>query len=614
MPYIWEPSPIVCDTRPQILHTDDSGEARWNESALRLAGLRSTDVRCVYAPINLLNDMEVRFGSPVNFSPPAYLPEEFFQIVCRNTKNTVVFEKLFSVIHKESPSVKRARVRASSASKLSVVMLGIDSVSRSAAIRKLPKTLTYLRDVLHSYDFRGLMKVGENTYPNLVAQQVAPRGRGAACISQPCDGLPFIWKNFSAYGYATMYAEDWAYEATFTNHKPGFRSPPTDHYMRNFWLALDEQESGQMSGIGALKNVLYPLEFTNLKEQGSETARRYCYNDALRYRYILDYLKQFMSAYTGQRRYAFTFANSIAHQVDNFLSIADDGYYEILKWLKTKGHLRNTVVMFFSDHGSRLERIRNTLVGRVEDRMPLLHLILPEHIKQKYPLLDKVLKQNQERLTTHKDVYKTISDILQGQFKPYKLSQPAWGGISLFSEIPKDRSCAQAGIPDSFCACHTARPLNLTQHIDIATKLQTIMIREINNYITGYPKCLKLEIYKLHAIRVISNGLHYTKSSIKWFSTLFKMFTPVNDTTERYEVVLQTVPGCGVFEATYEVVQKDEPVRVGDIVRINRYGGQAHCMPHKQLKMERSCTYQNMNAQHVALQGHGTACISQPAS
>ncbi|WAR25646.1 hypothetical protein MAR_011350 [Mya arenaria] len=558
MSFIWKPSQIVCDTRPQILHTDDYGKVHWNESALKRAGLRSTDVRCSYTPIHLLNDMTIRLGSPVKFSPPTNLSVEF--------------------THIENPSVKRGMVRASSPSKLSVVMLGIDSVSRSAAIRKLPKTLTYLREELHSYDFRGLMKVAENTYPNLVAQQVAPGGRGDACINQPCDGLPFIWKDFSASGYATMFAEDWAYEATFTNHRPGFRSSPTDHYMRNFWLALEEQES-----VGIFKNVLYALEFSKLKAQGSKTARRYCYKDALRYRYILDYLKQFMSAYTGQRRYAFTFANSIAHQVDNFFSIADDGYYDILKWLKTNGHLNNTVVMFFSDHGSRLERIRNTLVGRVEDRMPFLHLILPDHIKQKYPLVDKVLKQNQERLISHNDVYQTLSDILQGTFKSRKLSKPAQGGISLFTEIPKDRSCAQAGIPENFCACDAVRPLNLTQHIDIATKLQTKMIREINEYTSGYPKCLKFKNYKLLAVRAISSGVQYTHSSIKWFATLFKMFTPVNDITERYEVALKTVPGCGIFEAIYEVAQNDEAVRMGDIVRINRYGGQAHCMPYSHL-------------------------------
>ncbi|WAR25805.1 hypothetical protein MAR_011509 [Mya arenaria] len=250
--------------------------------------------------------MTIRHGSPVKISPPTNLS-------CVGITKTQVFEKLFSVINKGNPIVKRGRVHVSSPSKLSVVMLGIDSVSRSAAIRKLPKTLKYLREELHSYDFRGLMKVAENTYPNLVAQQVAPCGRGDACINQPCDGLPFIWKDFSASGYATIFAEDWAYEATFTYHRPGFRSSPTDHYIRNFWLALDEQES-----VGIFK-----------KAQGSETARRYCYKDALRYRYILDYLKQFMSAYTDQRRYAFTSANSIAHQVDNFLSIADDGYYDI---------------------------------------------------------------------------------------------------------------------------------------------------------------------------------------------------------------------------------------------------------------------------------------------
>lgn len=46
------------------------------------------------------------------------------------------------------------------------------------------------------------------------------------------DDWPFIWRNFSAAGYATLYAEDYPDYNLFTYLSNGFRKPPTDAYFR----------------------------------------------------------------------------------------------------------------------------------------------------------------------------------------------------------------------------------------------------------------------------------------------------------------------------------------------------------------------------------------------
>ena len=50
--------------------------------------------------------------------------------------------------------------------------------------------------------------------------------------SQVFDPCNFIWNNYSQLGYRTAYAEDAVAIASFNNHKPGFRQPPTDYYYK----------------------------------------------------------------------------------------------------------------------------------------------------------------------------------------------------------------------------------------------------------------------------------------------------------------------------------------------------------------------------------------------
>jgi arylsulfatase A-like enzyme len=61
----------------------------------------------------------------------------------------------------------------------------------------------------------------------------------------------------------------------------------------------------------------------------------------------------------------------------------------MLIFLRTEGFLENSFLFFLSDHGSRVDKIRNTPIGRLEERLPLLSLVVPEHLKQQFPNLHK---------------------------------------------------------------------------------------------------------------------------------------------------------------------------------------------------------------------------------
>jgi len=46
------------------------------------------------------------------------------------------------------------------------------------------------------------------------------------------------------------------------------------------------------------------------------------------------------------------------------------------------------------DHGHRFHSIRSTFIGKLEERLPFLGMMLPKKLHNKYPSLDGILKQN----------------------------------------------------------------------------------------------------------------------------------------------------------------------------------------------------------------------------
>lgn len=157
--FVWDPKPLVCDSTPSILYTDYSGTVNFNQSALQLLKLSKAHVHCQYRTLlRSHDDVTVTFSDYADFTPPLHMTSDFIHVICHGVKNSVIFDKLLSGISVDSVKRKVA-VKEESADQLSVLMFGLDSVSRSAAIRKMPKTFQYLTNDLKTYDLKGYMKV-----------------------------------------------------------------------------------------------------------------------------------------------------------------------------------------------------------------------------------------------------------------------------------------------------------------------------------------------------------------------------------------------------------------------------------------------------------------------
>lgn len=158
--------------------------------------------------------------------------------------------------------------------------------------------------------------MGDNTYPNVMAmltglassrgyldKSLGPFWGNATTAKGHFDDLPAVWKNFSQHGYVTMFAEDHPKYTAFNYNAQGFKKPPTDYYMRPFWLAMEQQ-----------------------KKLISRDHR--CYGHLPKHKFLLKYLEEFlMNMQTGNNTYfAFAFFTLLSHDHINSVKVIMNSY------------------------------------------------------------------------------------------------------------------------------------------------------------------------------------------------------------------------------------------------------------------------------------------------
>lgn len=154
-----------------------------------------------------------------------------------------------------------------------------------------------------------------------------------------------------------------------------------------------------------------------------------------------------------------------------------------MKFLESSLHeglFNRTVIFILGDHGNRMDFIRRTKVGTIEDRMPMVTVILPEWVNMKYPSWKESLRNNRMRLTSTYDIYATFRHILytlnnqnrSTDIEKYLLNNileknikdhfsAASKGLSFFEPIPLIRDCNDAGIAQWLCVCHEGQQKRL---------------------------------------------------------------------------------------------------------------------------------------------------------
>ncbi|XP_070499360.1 uncharacterized protein [Chironomus tepperi] len=444
---------------------------------------------------------------------------------------------------------------------LSVLMLGIDSVSRLNLIRAMPMTAQHLYDT-GWFELKGYNKMDDNTFPNLMAILV---GYNQSYSYQECnpkavgnlDKCPFIWKEFEKAGYVTGYAEDEAKISTFNYHKFGFLNQPTTNYFRPFTLAAEKYLK-----IKYKSSLKFCLGFQN-------------YADFI-YQYALD----FASVYKNDPFFGLFWTNTFSHNELSDPSSMDEKIKFYLEELDNRGILNTSAVVFFSDHGLRFGPVRQLLTGWLEERLPFIFIWLPQWFKTKHPEIVQNLKINRNRLSNPYDLHMTLKHILELSARidplPQALSCPDCQ--SIFKELPWNRSCADAKIDIHWCTCTVYTTIDKKDSI----------VKQAVNYVVNYinvnldtnarmpnstkPLCARLKLKSItSAKKSVNNDVDVTKKNLS------------------YLIIFDVSPSNAKFETTVEyfpnfLTRKDKFEITGSISRLNEYSTQSACVNTDNLK------------------------------
>ncbi|XP_076464264.1 uncharacterized protein LOC143296298 [Babylonia areolata] len=546
-----------------------NGTFRISRRARRLHG----NITCEYAPIVRGSDFSARHAPHVKpMLDGSPLHSDFFKVACVSDGG-----KKYMNIHSAvawNPAVWARLVSAPnrqpnnrSALNLSVFMFGFDSLSRMAWMRLLPRTRDYYINVLGGIELSGYNIVGDGTPAALLPiltgkmEEELPEARRGFTGASTVDNHPWVWRNFSHHGYVTAHAEDMAHVGTFQYRMLGFKDQPTDHNMRTFYLAAESMYKHNP-----------PL----------------CLGSKPRHINFMNWFRDLFDMYRDVPKFFFGFHAEMSHDFNNEVQALDDDLVDFLKGLQEKGHLNSTLLILMADHGARFNYLRATAQGKLEERMPYFSFRFPTWFRKVHPEIVRNMEINSKRLTTPFDIHETFLDILNytgtgmADIKKHR-------GVSLFKEVPKERTCSHAGVSPHWCACLEWQTVNRSDAV-VVQAVQSA-IRAINGYTSiARENCAKLTLLEIkHSARYVPNVKDVSiaqKLSTYRHSHLSDSFTypPTSaSAVELFQVSFKTQPGQGHFEVTCsrDVTSGVFRMSAKDINRINKYGDQPRCVRDK---------------------------------
>lgn len=531
---------------------------------------RDGNVSCCYnsffRPSAIVDTSTVYIDDRVIYQPCLYFSDyievdhEFIRVSCFSDFK-LLYEQFLVFPSKNPVLITRENLTETRQNKTSynVIIIGVDAVSRLNFHRTMPKTLHYLKKK-GAIELFGYNKVGDNTFPNLTPMLLGIKDTDLQRTCWPnaratFDGCPFIWKWFKEAGYYTALGEDSANLGTFNYLRIGFNDTPTDYYLHTF---MHEAENH----VGNNKRLNTFL----------------CMGDKYFYKVLLDYIASLTSTLRSSKLFGFFWEVTMSHDFLNYPMLMDESYEFFLKKLDKINYLDNTILILLSDHGIRWGDIRMTKQGRLEERLPFVHIMVPPSFRETYNVAYDNLKLNSKRLTTPFDIYSTLADLVDlDAITNERLKSRAEAsysdrrGISLFLPIPGNRTCEAAAIEDQWCTCHSGNRLSIDS--EKSREVSGQLVSHLNALLRSYRQCAHLKLGEILEVTEMVVGTP-RENEVGW---------------REFMAVVRTQPGAGVFEGTLRHDGRRWAL-AGAVSRLNLYGDQSRCMYHYELKLYCYCT------------------------
>lgn len=576
MQYIRKLPPIQCPDEQDWVYTEHGrvfissvAEARHGTISCKLTFIFMGD-----------DDFKPSKGNEVLMLNGSLLQHDAFIAKCE-AKDGSDYNNIHYGITRREDIIKRKVSKVKGSKGLNVVIWGTDSMSSLMFQRMLPMTHEYFIKTLGGIHLESYNIIGDGT-----AQAWIPILTGKTQFEQPdtqkgvkdanfVDIYPLIWKEYEKQGYITHFAEDDPNYAMFHYKLKGFQKQPTHHYVRPFYI----EAAKYMSPVY--------LPFDNRPS-------KYCLGSKPRPRLMFDWIKESFATYPGRLKLSISFSAELTHEYNNLAQFQDPYLLEFLQFMNSKSYLNNTVIILMSDHGARFHKMRATEQGKTEERMPYFAFRFPDWFKHKYSTEYNNFVTNSKRLTTPFDIHETLLELIGINTSK---SDPNRGpGISLFSEIPLERTCTQAHIEPHYCAClKWERVAGDDADVLAATKS---ILDTINDLLKPYSsECERLTLGSVkEGSKFSTNELvlkfHESPSGVGYHPDM-------SDNMKAQDILILVTfyakPQNGLFEATTRKRTKDGKIFVDlkQISRINKYGNSSACIKQKAPHLLPYCVCKN---------------------
>ncbi|XP_059157678.1 uncharacterized protein LOC131942032 [Physella acuta] len=545
MSYYTKLPPPVCEGEENWVYVDN-GTLRFSKSVVKKYG----NFTCDFYNLVRVHEYDVTWGSSyVNVQEGYRIPSDFFKVRCKADGNHT-YDGIHAGVAYTHDRATRPEVDLSQGlGGLSIAIMGYDSMSRLSWLLRLPKTREYFMS-LGAIELESHNVVGDGTtavmFPMLTgkAEWELPQCGKNVKGANPLDNFPFLWHEFKKAGYLTSWSN--GLSGAFNWRMLGFSQQPTDFYTRQFFYAIDPSRSFQRECIGSERTIQVWLK----------------------------YFRDIFVMYRNRRKFLFHFFAELSHNDNNKITKIDDDLKESVQFLHDNGYLDNTLFILMGDHGARYGKLRSTWQGKMEERLPYFSFLFPKWFEEKYPKAIQNLRTNTRRLTTPFDIHETLKDFLR--FDGTGVGNVSNRGISLFKEIPSERTCEHAQISSHWCACLAWQ--NASSKDPDVKKALRFVLDTINNFTSGFREdCAELSIENVTTAFKLKSRKSNSEAG--------------TDMLTLYQLTLFTAPGHGHFEVTVTFDKKQNKMATSEkeISRINKYGDDPECILGKNNQIKPYC-------------------------
>ncbi|PAA71428.1 hypothetical protein BOX15_Mlig015423g1 [Macrostomum lignano] len=571
-------SRFIRDRRPAVIPADlcsKRGSPNWlrvSQSRVQLLS-QFAAANCSAEPVLRLDDHTSKFGSAQPIRNGSELPSLGFRASCRSpdgTKHSSVYYGTRRLRDSQLPPL-----RPGDAKRDSIIILGLDSLSRLESLRSLVNASSLLRTQLGALSLLQYNILGDGTPAALVPILTGTREsdmpearRGFKGARHLDEVMQFIFHKLKELGYLTLYGEEGSSFGTFQLRFLGFKNEPADFYLRP---VLQKQEALQSHHI-CIGNEVAPAR-------------------------MLTAIKDMFSMYPDRPKFAFSFFSSLSHESKD-LTPMDAELTDFLKWFVSENLISNTTLILMSDHGQRLGPLRNSMQGKLEESLPLMTVALSRQLEARLPRARQTLATNRNRLTIPTDIHRTLLSIA-GSDATAAAAADKFRSYSLIDEeVPETRGCSDAGIPAHWCSCLSSEKMQHPESEQLPVRAAQFAVAQMNLATAGFRNaCAELRLDSIGEADVTraSNDLAQRKRGIEGRFALTTTDLSVRASgyvTSRF----RTSPNEGQYEATvqFTLTRKGSEFhlnfeQLGESSRINKYGSQADCVVTRAPHLRKFC-------------------------